>query len=73
MEYIDEPLPGEYIHVKRVRITKWEVEWLQRPRRNRYTIPNFLAPDAPANRLDIIRGLAAQPRASSNKKARVVN
>jgi hypothetical protein len=56
VEYIDEPAPGEYLHVKEVRIAEWPVEFLQRPRRDRNTIPRFLAPDAPANRLDILRG-----------------
>jgi putative acetyltransferase len=57
-EYIDEPKPGAYRHIKKVRITEWPVEFLHRPRRNRSTIPNFLARDAPSNRLDILRGLA---------------
>lgn len=57
-EYIDEPAPGEYRHVREERITEWTVEFLKRPRRNSRTIPDFLSPDAPANRLDIIRGLA---------------
>lgn len=58
IEYIDEPTPGHYIHVKEMRITEWPVEFLDRPRRNENTIPNFLSPDAPANRLDILRGTA---------------
>lgn len=57
-EYIDEAEPGEYRHVKEERITEWPVEFLQRPRRTPTTIPNFLAPDAPANRLEILRGSA---------------
>lgn len=57
-QYIDEPKAGKYVHVKKVRITEWAVEHLRRPRRNRNTIPNFLSPDAPSNRLDILRGLA---------------
>jgi putative acetyltransferase len=57
-EYIDEPNPGDYRHVKEERITEWPVEFLQRPRRTPNTIPDFLSPNAPANRLDIIRGLA---------------
>ena len=57
-EYIDEPEPGHYIHVKESRITEWPVEFLSRPRRNEDTIHSFLSPNAPANRLDIIRGLA---------------
>jgi hypothetical protein len=58
IEYIDEPNPGEYCHVKEVRITEWPVEFLRRPRRTARTIPDFLSPNAPANRLDILRGLA---------------
>jgi putative acetyltransferase len=57
-EYISEPEPGTYVHVKEPRITEWPVEFLRRPRRTANTIPDFLAPTAPPNRLDIIRGLA---------------
>jgi hypothetical protein len=57
-EYISEPETGNYVHIKEVRITEWPVEFLSRPRRNARTIPDFLAADAPANRLDIIRGAA---------------
>jgi putative acetyltransferase len=57
-EYITEPNPGEYLHVKEERIAEWPVEFLRRPRRTENTIPDFLSPDAPANRLDILRGLA---------------
>jgi hypothetical protein len=57
-EYIEEPEPGEYRHVKETRIAEWPVEFLHRPRRTPDTIPKFLSPDAPPNRLDIIRGLA---------------
>ena len=56
-EYINEPEPGEYEHIKEHRITEWPVQFLSRPRRTENTIPNFLAPDAPENRLDIIRGI----------------
>ena len=57
-EYIDESKPGVYVHVRAQRITEWPVEFLRRPRRTPRTIPDFLAPDAPPNRLDILRGLA---------------
>jgi putative acetyltransferase len=60
LEYIAEPNPGDYRHVKEVRITEWPVEFLRRPRRTQNTIPNFLAPNAPSNRLDILRGLAGR-------------
>ncbi|MTB49891.1 GCN5 family acetyltransferase [Lewinella sp. W8] len=55
-EFIDEPEKGKYIHRVKERIAEWKVEWLQRPRRTEHTIPDFMAPDAPENRLDIIRG-----------------
>jgi len=57
-QYIDESSPGKYAHVKKRRITEWPVEFLSRPRRTRNTIPDFLSPNAPDNRLDILRGLA---------------
>lgn len=57
-EYIDEPTPGAYRHVKERRIAEWQVEFLSRPRRTPRTIPDFMAPDAPSNRLAIIRGQA---------------
>lgn len=56
-EFIDEDEPGNYVHVKETRVTEWPVEFLSRPRRTERTIPDFLSPDAPANRLDILRGL----------------
>ena len=56
-EYISEPEPGYYIHTKEERITEWPVEFLTRPRRTENTIPDFMSPNAPSNRLDIIRGL----------------
>jgi len=58
LEYITEPSPGEYRHVKEERIAEWPVEFLRRPRRTANTIPDFLSPSAPPNRLDILRGLA---------------
>ena len=57
-EHINEPEPGKYVHVKEDRLTEWPVDFLSRPRRTPNTIPAFLAPDAPPNRLDILRGLA---------------
>jgi hypothetical protein len=55
-EYLDEPEPGQYVHVTEERITEWPVEFLLRPRRTSSTISVFLAPDAPPNRLEILRG-----------------
>ena len=60
LEYIDEPRPGEYRHMKELRVTEWPSEFLRRPRRTANTIPDFLSPNAPKNRLDIIRGLATR-------------
>lgn len=57
LEYIAEPNPAEYRHVKEERIAEWPVEFLRRPRRTPNTIPDFLSPNAPANRMDILRGL----------------
>ena len=78
-EYIDEPRPGQYRHVRARRVAEWPVEFLARPRRDRYTIAEFLSPRAPANRLQVLRGQAprlprrrdrrrpdAQPRSASS-------
>lgn len=56
-EYIDEPIPGQYVHVKEERVTEWPAEFLSRPRRTERTIPDFLSPNAPSNRMDILRGM----------------
>ena len=57
-EYISEPAPGEYIHVREERVTEWPIAFLSRPRRTPQTIPAFLSPSAPSNRLEILRGTA---------------
>ena len=57
-EYISENEPGVYVHVRERRVTEWPPGFLRHPRRTARTIPDFLAPDAPANRLDILRGKA---------------
>ena len=57
-EFIDEPEPGVFVHVRRERITEWAVAFLSRPRRDHLTIPNFFSTSAPSNRPEIIRGLA---------------
>ena len=57
-EYIDEPEPGKYVHIKEERIAEWQVEFLKRPQRTDRTIPDFMSPDAPSNRLEILRGRA---------------
>jgi len=56
-EYIGEPEPGQYEHIKEQRISEWSVEFLKRPRRTSNTIPDFMSPTAPRNKLDILRGL----------------
>ena len=56
-EYIAEPAPGKYLHVKEERLTEWPVEFLRRPKRKDNTIPDFLSPDAPDNKFDILRGI----------------
>ncbi len=55
-EHINETKPGHYVHVTTERITEWPVEFLKRPRRTPSTIPDFLAPNSPPNRLNILRG-----------------
>lgn len=57
-EYINEPEPGKYVHVRQERITEWLVAFLSAPPRDERTIPDFLAEDAPPNRMDILLGLA---------------
>jgi hypothetical protein len=57
-EYIEEPEPGIYVHMHGTRIAEWPVEFLTRPRRTERTIPDFMSPEAPKDRLDILRGLA---------------
>lgn len=57
LEYIDEPETGNFVHIKEERLTEWPVEFLQRPRRTERTIPDFMSPDAPPNKIDILRGL----------------
>src|SRR5262245_21452141 len=52
-EFIDKPDVGRYVHVKERRVTEWPVSFLVRPRRTTSTIPDFFAPNAPANRLDV--------------------
>ncbi len=58
LEHINEPESGQYVHVREERIAEWPAEFLSRPRRTEQTIPDFLSPDAPSNRLEIIRGQA---------------
>jgi hypothetical protein len=59
-ERIDEPEAGSYVHIVEERLAEWPPKFLSRPKRTPHTIPDFLAPDAPPNRLDIIRGLATK-------------
>jgi hypothetical protein len=57
-EYIDEPEAGRFVHVRAERLVEWPAEFLSRSRRTESTIPRFFAPDAPANRVEVLRGLA---------------
>ncbi len=61
-EYIDEMPDGTYRHVSHERVTEWPVTLLSRPRRDARTIPDFMAADAPPNRVDILRGDAPDIR-----------
>lgn len=61
-EHLDEPEPGLYVHVRAERTTECPVEFLRRPRRTPSTIPDFLSPSAPPDRLEILRGLVPRPR-----------
>ena len=61
LEYIAEEEPGQYVHVRERRVTAWPLKFLTRPRRTDRTVPDFMAPGAPDNRLDILRGLAPAP------------
>ena len=68
-EHINETADGVFVHVTEERHTEWPVEFLSRPKRNEHTIPNFLSPAAPANRLEIIRGLAPNPKTTTAEQA----
>jgi hypothetical protein len=57
-EHNNQPEPGTYQHIKLKRLTEWPVSFLKRPKRNYTTISDFLPPDAPAKKLDILRGIA---------------
>jgi hypothetical protein len=61
-EHIAEPAPGEYVHVLEARSVEWPVELLRGLRRTPRTIPDFLAADGPARRLDILHGDAGRRR-----------
>lgn len=41
-EWINEPQPGKYIHLKGKRYAEWQVEWLKSGKRNKDSISNFL-------------------------------
>ena len=41
-EYIDEPEPNHFIHVKESRITEWLPEWLENSKGTKINIPLFL-------------------------------
>ena len=46
-EYIDEPAPQQFVHVRERRITEWSIDFLDTPRRTPRTIPDFLASNRP--------------------------
>lgn len=56
-EYLDEPTPGHFVHVRTERTTEWPLEFLSRPRRTADTIPRFFAARSPDEGLAVIRGL----------------
>lgn len=60
-EFIDEPDPGRYRHVREERVTEWPVALLSRPRRDDRTIPDFLEPGPGHHRLDVLRGEVPRP------------
>ena len=62
-EYMAEPNPGEYFHVKAEPIIEWPPEFLSRPRRTRNTIPDFLSPLSPrvqSERIDVAGPVVAK-------------
>jgi putative acetyltransferase len=69
-EYIDEDEPGNYVHRIKQRMTEWPVTFLRRPRRTARTIPDFLSPDAPPNRLDLLRGISQPGKKRMTRKKR---
>jgi len=42
LEWIDEPTPNEFIHKKTERITEWKVEWLDKSKRKKNSIKDFI-------------------------------
>lgn len=43
LEYVNEPAPGEFEHVREVRVTEWRAEWLDGTKRGPTSIADFLA------------------------------
>lgn len=41
-EYVAEPEPGKYRHVKEVRLAEWQVDWLKGNKDTASQIPKFL-------------------------------
>ena len=54
-EHIAEPEPGQFLHVRKSRITEWPVRFLAQPRRNSKTIPIFLRISMNAHLAAILR------------------
>ena len=47
-EHINEPEPGQYVHVTVERTCEWPPEFLSRPRRTAFTIPDFFGSRCPS-------------------------
>lgn len=41
-EHIDEPEEGRFVHIKKPRVTEWQVDWLQGSHGSQRQIPDFL-------------------------------
>ena len=55
------PVFEEYQRLE-LELERRPVEFLARPKRTKTTIPEFMAPGAPPNRLDILRGVVRSRR-----------
>lgn len=42
VEWVDEPKPGQYLHIKEERITEWQVRWLKDAKREEGSIESFI-------------------------------
>jgi putative acetyltransferase len=46
-EHINEPEPGVFEHIKKPRVTEWQVAWLKNGKREKDSIDNFLKHNNP--------------------------